>query len=85
MEKILDAKDIFVPTDAVTEGLTDVVPVISGRFVIHRLDKPSVELEMEFSFDSVNGLYEVTHALWSRHDQKETRTPLEVFMVCLDK
>ena len=85
LEKVFSANDLLVPADAVTDTLGDVAPVISGRFVFHRYEKPSVEFETEFSSSSMNDrLYEVTHAQWRRHDQKETRTPFETFVIRLD-
>ncbi|KAL9124773.1 MAG: hypothetical protein Q9217_005926 [Psora testacea] len=85
MDNIFNANDLFVPADPIAEALKDVMPVISGRFVIHRFNKPSVALEIEFTSSSINdSLYEMTHALWTRYDQKETRIPFETFIVRLD-
>ncbi|KAL9101487.1 MAG: hypothetical protein Q9163_003258 [Psora crenata] len=84
MGRIFGANWLLVPADPVTEALKDVAPGLAGRFIIHRFNKPSVELEMEFTSSFINdGLYEVTHAQWTRHDQKETRIPYEAYMVRL--
>ena len=85
MNKIYSADTLLVPADATTESLEAVAPIIRGRFVVHRYNRPSVELEIELrSSSNGDSPYEITHKSWSRHDRKDVRAPLEIYMIRLN-
>ena len=85
LDRIHAAKDLFVPADHSIERLEDVHPVVSARFIVHRLDQPSVQLEIETDkMSSIGDFHEVRQSRWCRSDGKDIQVPLSVSSIQLD-
>ena len=84
MTKIHNATSLLIPADHTTERLEDVVPIVSGRFVVVRIDKPSVQLEVAIDTTAADGkFYEVSRTQWTRNDGKDVHVPLNISMIQL--
>ena len=84
MAKLHNATNLLMPGENKIEKLEDIIPVVSGRFVVNRVDKPSVQLEVAIDNTTTDGhFYEISRSQWTRGDQKDTQLPMDVFMIQL--
>ena len=85
MASIHSTKDLFMPADHCVEKLEDVHPVVSARFVVLRLDKASVQLDIEADrTSSIGDFHEIKQSRWSRYDGKDVQIPLSIHSIHLD-
>ena len=66
------------------DALDRAIPVVSARFVINRIDRPPVQLKMEWRRNPMLNHYDIEKSVWARYDQQSTRVPVEISTVRLD-
>ncbi len=77
--------NVFKPLDSTTGSLDEAVKTYGARFEINRFEKAPVQLAMEMqSSAGEKELFEKTHVVWSRLDQKDSYVPVDISMLRLD-
>ena len=85
MSSVFSARNLFEPIGPLKEALNSVAPIISARFIIERMDRPSVQYQVEFTKSlGDDNMYEVIQGGWSREDRKGNRSPLIINMTQMD-
>ena len=64
------------------DGVEEVIPIYTGRFVFNNAETGNVTLEVELGKQlEWNSVYEVTQTHWTRNDKVDMTSPFDVNVI----